>query len=319
MDLLNSTKALLPYFPRWRWSMLLSMVQPGMRIQTCLSKVLLGFAMIEIENLKKVFLTFRGEEIRAVDDLSFRVARGEVYGLLGPNGAGKTTALRMLAGLMTPNAGRIVIDGSVAADPAQGIEEPMLLKQRIGFLTAQTGLYARLSPKELLDYFGALRGLSVEQQREQSARWIAALGIGPFAGRRCEGLSTGQRQRVQIARALVGDPPALVLDEPTLGLDVLSNQLILKFIAEAGRKGRAIVLSTHHLDDVEAICARFGLLHKGRLLAEGTLEELRQLAGKDRLSAIFRELVERVDGPDSSEILMANGSETPLVDPKALP
>ena len=262
--------------------------------------------MIEVENLTKIFLTFRGEEIRAVDGLSFRVARGEVYGLLGPNGAGKTTALRLLAGLMAPNSGRIAVDGVAAADAARGIAEPMRLKERTGFLTAQTGLYARLSPRELLEYFGALRGLAPGACREQAQRWIAALGIGEFAERRCEGLSTGQRQRVQIARALVGDPPVLVLDEPTLGLDVLSNQLILKFIAQAGRLGRAIILSTHHLDDVEEICQRFGLLHKGRMLAEGTLAELRLRAGKERLSAIFRELVERVDGTDRSEFQIAD-------------
>lgn len=252
--------------------------------------------MIEIHELTKVFLTHKGEEIHAVNGLSLHVARGEVYGLLGPNGAGKTTTLRILAGLMSATGGRVCVDGVTAIDESMGRHDPMALKSRIGFLTANTGLYARLTAREVLEYFGELRGLSKPMLVEQTARWIAMLGIGEFSGRRCEGLSTGQKQRVQIARTLVGDPPVLVLDEPTLGLDVFSNQLILNFIAESGRQGRTIVLSTHHLDEVEDVCQRFGLLHKGRMLAEGTLAELRTLSGKERLAAIFRELVKRAEG-----------------------
>jgi len=253
--------------------------------------------MIDIQGLRRVFITHKGEEVRAVEDLSFRVAHGEVYGLLGPNGAGKTTALRMLAGLMTPTAGRIVVEGVVGADVAAGVHEPLALKQRIGFLTANTGLYARLTPREVLRYFGELRGIERDTLSRQIADLIAVLKMEEYADRRCEGLSTGQRQRVQIARTLLGYPPVLILDEPTLGLDVLTNQLILAFITYSARQGRTIVLSTHHLDEVEDVCGRFGLLHKGRLLAEGTIAELRAQAGKERLSAIFRELVERVDGP----------------------
>lgn len=265
--------------------------------------------MLELDALHKVFLSHKGEEVAAVNGLSLRVARGEVYGLLGPNGAGKTTALRMLAGLMTPTSGRIAVDGVAAFDGSTGLQEPMLLKERIGFLTANTGLYGRLSAREVLDYFGQLRGLDGAALRAQSNRWIELLEIGEFADRRCEVLSTGQKQRVQIARTLVGDPPVLVLDEPTHGLDVLSNQLILNFIAEAGRQGRTIIVSTHHLDEVEEVCSRFGLLYRGRLIAEGTLAELRVLAGKDRLSAIFRELVARVDqAPTLESAVHLNGS-----------
>lgn len=257
--------------------------------------------MIEITGLEKIFFTHKGEILCAVGGLSLSVAQGEVYGLLGPNGAGKTTTLRMLAGLMTPTAGRICVDGVVAIEAERGVWEPMALKERIGFLTANTGLYGRLSPREVLDYFGELRGLSGALLREQTERWIALLEIGEFADRRCEGLSTGQKQRVQIARTLVGDPPVLVLDEPTHGLDVLSNQLILNFITEASRQGRTIVLSTHHLDEVEEVCQRFGLMYKGKMIAEGTLTELRDISGKERLSAIFRELVARVDMTPSKD------------------
>ncbi|MCW8129841.1 MAG: ABC transporter ATP-binding protein [Planctomycetota bacterium] len=271
--------------------------------------------MIEIAGLEKTFFTHKGELLCAVGGLSLSVARGEVYGLLGPNGAGKTTTLRMLAGLMTPTAGRIRVDGVAAIDAERGIWEPMALKERIGFLTANTGLYGRLSPREVLDYFGELRGLSGATLRQQTERWIALLEIGEFAERRCEGLSTGQKQRVQIARTLVGDPPVLVLDEPTHGLDVLSNQLILNFIAEAGRQGRTIVLSTHHLDEVEEVCQRFGLMYKGKMIAEGTLPELRAASGKERLSAIFRELVARVDMATRGSSVTLAAVEAPSAPP----
>ncbi|MCZ7646510.1 MAG: ABC transporter ATP-binding protein [Planctomycetota bacterium] len=251
--------------------------------------------MIELQDIHKVFLTHEGRELRAVDGLSLRVGRGEIYGLLGPNGAGKTTTLRMLAGLIAPTSGRLAVDGHVAFDMSRHVEDPLSLKHRIGFLTAKTGLYGRLTPRELLRYFGELRGIPRADLEAQIEKLIAALGIGEFADRRCEGFSTGQQQRVQIARTLVGEPPVLVLDEPTNGLDVLTNQLILKFITEAGRGGRTVVISTHHLDEVEEVCQRFGLIHKGRLLAEGTLDELRATTGRERLSGCFRELVARVD------------------------
>ncbi|MGD0089682.1 MAG: ABC transporter ATP-binding protein [Planctomycetota bacterium] len=246
--------------------------------------------MIDVQALTKVFYTHQGQEHVAVDGLSFHVARGEIYGLLGPNGAGKTTTLRMLAGLMQPTCGEVTIDG------VNGSSDPLALKQRTGFLTANTGLYARLSPRETLAYFGQLRGLAPGELQVQVEQLIDLLGMQLFAGRRCEGLSTGEKQRVQIARTLVGNPPVLILDEPTLGLDVLTNRLILNFIREAGQAGRTIVLSTHHLDEVEHICQRFGLLHKGKLLAEGTLDALRALSGMERLSDVFLALVERVEG-----------------------
>lgn len=254
--------------------------------------------MIELDGLRKTFVTHRGEELEAVSGVSLRIAKGEIYGLLGPNGAGKTTVMRMLTGLMAPSAGRIVLDGRVAVDVSRHINDPLWLKQRIGFLAEGSGLYERLSPRENLMYFGALRDLPCDACARQVSELIGILGIADYADRRCEGLSTGQRQRVQIARTLVGDPPVLILDEPTLGLDVLTNQLILDFIRATGRAGRTIVLSTHSLDEVEDICARFGMIHRGQLLAEGTLAELRAKSGRERLSDVFRTLVEQVD-PDA--------------------
>ena len=276
-----------------------------------------GQSMIEVQNLRKVFFTHQGQEHRAVDGISLQVKRGEIYGLLGPNGAGKTTTLRILAGLMQPSKGSVCIDG------VDGASDPTALKQRTGFLTANTGLYARLSPRETLTYFGELRGIPKDELRRQTDHLINLLGLQALADRRCEGLSTGERQRVQIARTLIGDPPVLILDEPTLGLDVLSNRLILNFIRQAGADGRTIILSTHHLDEVESICNRFGLLHKGTILAEGTLPELRARAAQSvearsetqaepsRLSDIFLTLVERVEGRGPL-------FTTPISDPVAL-
>ena len=246
--------------------------------------------MIRVKHLSKTFFTHQGLEHRAVDDLSFHVRRGEIYGLLGPNGAGKTTTLRMLAGLMQSSEGEVLVDG------VPGSSDPMALKQRVGFLTANTGLYARLSPRETLMYFGELRGLTRPELQRQTEELLKLLDIMHIADRRTEGMSTGEKQRVQIARTLIGDPPVLILDEPTNGLDVLTNRLILNFIRKAGQSGRTIILSTHHLDEVEHICHRFGMMHKGKLLAEGTLAELRAQSGAERLSDVFLALVERVEG-----------------------
>jgi sodium transport system ATP-binding protein len=251
--------------------------------------------MIDVCNLTKVFYTHKGQEHVAVDGLSFHVGRGEIYGLLGPNGAGKTTTLRVLAGLMQPSSGEVFVDG------VPGSTDPMALKSRAGFLTANTGLYARLTPRETLRYFGELRGIPSIALEAQITELLALLGITAFADRFCEGMSTGERQRVQIARTLLGHPPLLILDEPTNGLDVLTNRLILDFVRQASRRGHTVILSTHHLDEVESICSRFGMMHKGKLLAEGSLSQLREVTGKERLSDIFLELVERVEGRPPEE------------------
>lgn len=246
--------------------------------------------MITAEKLCKVFPTPDGREKRAVDELSFSVAPGEIYGLLGPNGAGKTTTLRMLSGLMTPTAGRALLDGvDVAANAAA-------VKRKIGFLTANTGLYQRLSPRELLTYFAELYGFSGAAARQRAGHLLGWLDMGSFADLRCGALSTGQRQRTSIARALVGDPVILIMDEPTLGLDVLSNRIILDFVRREREGGKTILLSTHYLDEAEDLCDRVGLLHNGRLLADGTLDELRALAGEDRLSNIFLKLFHEAEG-----------------------
>ncbi len=241
--------------------------------------------MIVAESLTKAFPTPTGDEKIAVDGISFRVSQGQIYGLLGPNGAGKTTTLRLLSGLMAPTRGTARLAGyDVATQPQQ-------VKRVLGFLTASTGLYQRLNPRELLIYFARLHGLSQDQSIARADHLIEWLGIHPFARHRCGALSTGQKQRVNIARALVADPPILIMDEPTLGLDVLSNRVILEFICREREVGKTIILSTHYLDEAETMCDCIGLLHDGRLVAEGDLETLRGMTGQKRLSNIFLSLI----------------------------
>ncbi|MCP4591918.1 MAG: ATP-binding cassette domain-containing protein [bacterium] len=241
--------------------------------------------MIVTENLTKIFPLPDGGDKRAVDGLSFSVPQGQVYGLLGPNGAGKTTTLRVLSGLMAPTTGRAIVAGhDVATDPVAA-------KRAIGFLTANTGLYKRLSARELLIYFAELHGISGQRAAERVTHLIGWLDMGDFADLRCGVLSTGQRQRANIARALVADPPILVMDEPTLGLDVLSNRVILDFIARERDEGKTVLLSTHYLDEAESLCDCIGLLHNGALVAEGSLEALRSQIGEERLSDIFLRVV----------------------------
>jgi sodium transport system ATP-binding protein len=241
--------------------------------------------MVVVEGLVKAFPTAAGPEKLAVANLSFTVHAGEIYGLLGPNGAGKTTTLRMLSGLIRPTAGRATVNG------LDVVGDPLGAKRSIGFLTANTGLYQRLSPRELLPYFGELCGLDKAAIHRRTEELIAFLGMEDFADLRCGALSTGQKQRTNIARALVADPPILILDEPTLGLDVLTNRIILDFIRRERDHGKAILLSTHYLNEAETLCDRIGLLHQGKLVAEGDMPALRAQTHQERLTDIFLNLV----------------------------
>jgi len=241
--------------------------------------------MVVADKLVKVFPTPDGREKRAVDGLSFRVGEGRIYGLLGPNGAGKTTTLRMLSGLMTPTSGSASLAGYDVERDANNV------KRVLGFLTANTGLYQRLTARELLIYFAQLHGMEVNRAASRADELIGWLNIADFADLRCGALSTGQKQRVNIARALVADPPILIMDEPTLGLDVFSNRIILEYIKRERDGGKTIILSTHYLDEAEDMCDQIGLLHDGRLVAEGDLQSLRATSGEERLSNIFLKLI----------------------------
>ncbi|MGQ0634491.1 MAG: ABC transporter ATP-binding protein [Planctomycetaceae bacterium] len=240
--------------------------------------------MIEVWELTKLFPLPGGRELKAVDRVSFSVAAGEVYGLLGPNGAGKTTTLRMLLGLLSPTAGYAAIDG------LRSVDFPDEVKRRVGLVSANSGLYQYLTPREMLIFFADLYGLAQATAHEELSRLSDLLGLGEFLDRACSTLSTGQKQRVNLARALIHRPPVMLLDEPTLGLDVLGAQVVTEYIEHLRQAGKAVIVCTHHLDEAERICTRFGLLHRGQIVAEGALADLRVQTGCRSLVEMFLKL-----------------------------
>ena len=221
----------------------------------------------------------------AVDHLSFQVDAREVYGLLGPNGAGKTTTLRMILGLLVPDSGYAEVDGVRTAD------DPIAVKARLGFVSANDGVYPWLSVREMLLYFGDLYAVDPDVAEGRCEELAELMGITNLLDRRAGTLSTGQRQRVTLVRGLIHDPPVMLLDEPTRGLDVVGVQTIFDYINHLRDLGKAVVVCTHRLDEAERLCDRFGLLHQGRLTYEGSMEELRASTGREHLVEMFVDLM----------------------------
>ncbi len=240
--------------------------------------------MIVVEELTKRFNLPGGGEILAVDRLSFRVEPGEVYGLLGSNGAGKTTTLRIILGLLQATSGQASIAGFGSN------RHPDEVKRRVGLVSANAGLYPALTVRELLLFFADLYGVPDDEALAEVQHLTELLGLSELLDRRCANLSTGQRQRVILARALIHRPPVMLLDEPTLGLDVLGCQVINEYINHLREEGKAVILTTHHLDDAERLCSRLGLMHQGRLVSEGTLADLRERTGCASLIEMFLKL-----------------------------
>jgi sodium transport system ATP-binding protein len=246
---------------------------------------------IETRGLTKVYGTPQRGTVEALRGLDLECRAGEVYGLLGANGAGKTTTLRILSTILAPTSGTARVAGVDVA------EDPLEVRRRIGFLSASTGLYDRLTARETLEYFGSLHGLEPERLERRVAELIEIFDLGQVADRRCAALSTGQRQRVSIARAVLHEPPVLILDEPTTGLDVLAAGAMIDFIESRRNAGTCILFSTHVLSEAERLCDRIGVIHDGRLMASGTFEELAAATGRRWLEDIFRALVgTRTDG-----------------------
>ncbi|MCI0377667.1 MAG: ABC transporter ATP-binding protein [Gemmataceae bacterium] len=240
--------------------------------------------MIEVERLTKCFLLLGGRTLTAVNELSFTVRAGEVYGLLGPNGAGKTTTLRMLLGLLKPTSGQASIAGFGSSN------HPDEVKRRVGLVSAGSGLYQGLTAREMLLFFADLYAVPPSAAFQELNRLSRLLGLDDFLEQRCATLSTGQRQRVNLARALIHRPPVMLLDEPTLGLDVLARQVVTEYIDHLRQEGKAVILTTHHLEEAERHCTRFGLLHKGQLVSEGTLADLQARTGCTTLMEMFLKL-----------------------------
>ncbi|MDA0834704.1 MAG: ATP-binding cassette domain-containing protein [Planctomycetota bacterium] len=241
--------------------------------------------MIGVHQLTKRF-DAGNHPILAVDQISFDVRESEVYGLLGPNGAGKTTTLRMVLGLLAPTSGYAEING-IRTDRSDGE-----LRRCIGLVSASANLYQWLTPRETLLYFADLYGISPEYARDAVTRLSEQFGLMDFLDRRCSVLSTGQKQRVQLARALIHDPPVMLLDEPTRGLDVIGTQGIFEFIGHLRTLGKAVIVCTHRLDEAERLCDRFGLLHQGKMVIEGTLDELKTKTSQTGLMEMFLHLAE---------------------------
>jgi sodium transport system ATP-binding protein len=238
--------------------------------------------LIEAEKLTKIFpATKKMKEVRAVDGLSLRCEPGKIYGLLGANGAGKTTTLRMLATILEPTSGTARVAGFDIVD------DPEKVRENVGFLSTATALYGRLTAREMVEYFGRLHGLDEDALRKKIDSLFQTLGMNEFAGRRCEKLSTGMKQKVSIARTLVHDPPVMIFDEPTIGLDVMAARTIVGFIRQCRDQGKTVIFSTHVMSEVEKLCDRVGIIHRGRILSEGSLAELRARHGMQDLEDIF--------------------------------
>lgn len=241
--------------------------------------------MIEVRELSKVFTDKKRGTVRAVDGVTFECRPGRIFGLLGANGAGKTTTLRVLASLLSPTSGTAVVAGhDVRADPQK-------VRENIGFLTGSTALYGRLSAREMVEYFGRLNGLGDRELAERVESIFTDLDMHDFAEGKCDKLSTGQKQRVSIARSIVHRPTVMVFDEPTTGLDVMTSRTIMTFIEKCRTEGRTVLFSTHIMSEVERLCDEIGVMHRGRIVARGSIAQLREKTGESALESVFLKLV----------------------------
>jgi len=241
--------------------------------------------VIEVQDLIKHF-----GKVKAVDGVSFRANDGEITGLLGPNGAGKTTTLRMLYTLMTPDRGRVVVDGVDAEKDAESV------RRRLGVLPDARGLYKRLTARENVEYFARLHGLDKATMAARIDGLVKALEMEDIARRRTEGFSQGQRVKTAIARALVHDPKNLILDEPTNGLDVMATRAMRRFLLDQRGAGRCVLFSSHIMQEVAALCDRIVVIAKGRVAAQGTADELRAQTGEANLEDAFVKIIGTEEG-----------------------
>ncbi|MFM8579523.1 MAG: ABC transporter ATP-binding protein [Planctomycetaceae bacterium] len=237
---------------------------------------------IAIRDLVKHYRGSDGQVVRAVNGISMEVGYGETVGLLGANGAGKTTTLRLIATLLAPTAGSITVAG------CDTVTDPIGVRRQLGYLSASTGVPDRLTARETVRSYGRLHGLAGDVLERSVNRVVDVLDLGAFADRPCGRISSGQRQRVSLARALVHNPPVIVLDEPTSALDIVASRELLDFLGLLRVAGHAVLLSTHRLHEIERRCNRFVVLHEGHVVAAGTKESLGGDEGGDLEAAYFR-------------------------------
>jgi sodium transport system ATP-binding protein len=242
--------------------------------------------MIQVQHLTKTYEDPDGGVVAAVTDACLSCAAGQIYGLLGPNGAGKTTTLRCLATVLTPTSGTATINGHDL------IREGEAVRRSIGFLSASTGNYARLTPRETLTFFASLYGLDGASLSHRVEQTLKLFDVTEYADRPNDRLSTGMKQRVSIARSVVHDPPVLILDEPTSGLDPIVTQTVEQAVQALAGAGKCVLLSTHMLSQAEDICHKIGVIGHGRVLGEGTVKELCERTGTANLRQAFFALVQ---------------------------
>lgn len=252
--------------------------------------------MIYVHELSKTYADLRRGQFVAVDDVSFEAHAGQIFGLLGPNGAGKTTTLRILSTVLRPTGGVARINGhDVVTQAAQ-------VRRQIGFISANTGVYDRMSAYEMVSYFGRLYGLSGEQLDERMELVFEMLQMNDIRDLLGAKMSTGMKQKVSIARALVHDPPVLIFDEATVGLDVLVARSLIRTVAELRDHGKCIIYSTHIMREAEKLCDAIAIVHRGRVLARGSLEELKQEHSEDDLEELFFSLISEHDRKAATQV-----------------
>ena len=243
-------------------------------------------APVTVRNLTKTFYDEGRGEVQAVDGVSFECRAGEIFGLLGANGAGKTTALRILATILKPSSGSASVMGHDV------LAEPEAVRASLGFSSSTTALYPRLTARETLDFFARINGCPKAEARDRVERLIQRFGIQEYADARVDKLSQGMKQKVAIARTVVHDPPVLIFDEPTVGLDVLNALEMQKVIAEFRAEGKSIIFSTHIMSEAEKLCDRIAIIHRGKIHACDTLAGLRASTGQHYLEDIFVHVVQ---------------------------
>lgn len=237
--------------------------------------------MIEVNNLSKQF-----KNIKAVDNVNFKVNKGEILGLLGENGAGKTTTLRMIATMLKPTSGDAVIEGYSIT------KEPSKVRGEIGILFGgEVGLYDRLTARENMMYFARLNGMNDEEAKESIENLTSMLQMQEFIDRRVGKFSRGMKQKVAIARSIVHKPSVMLFDEPTIGLDVTASKIVQDFILSCKAENKSIIFSSHSMREVEKLCDRIIIIHKGKLIEEGTVEELKKKYNNEDMEEIFISLV----------------------------
>ena len=253
--------------------------------------------MIHVHGLTKEYDDLRRGKFVALAGISFHAAAGEIYGLLGPNGAGKTTALRVLSTVLKPTGGSVKISGFDV------VTQPSEVRRRIGFMSANTRVYDRMTAWEMVEYFGRLYGMTDDELRPRMEHLFERLQMNEIRDLLGAKMSTGMKQKVSIARSIVHDPPVLIFDEATAGLDVLVARALLQTVAELRDGGKCIVFSTHIMSEVSRLCDRLAILHRGHVLAEGTVEELRDRHHERDLEELFFQLIsqhEAANHPSSS-------------------